>query len=151
MNFYDEYVRMVEEYNSGSLNVEEFFRQLTDLVRELSVEEQRHISENLSEEDLTIFDLLTKPDLHLTEKEKTQVKKVSQELLETLKKEKLQLDWHKKRQLRAAVRLTIIDKLEELPEAFTPEIYDQKCELVYQHIFNSYFGEGKSVFATGSA
>jgi len=42
----------------------------------------------LAEEELAIFDLLTKPDITLTEKEKHEIKKVAKELLLTIKKEK---------------------------------------------------------------
>jgi type I restriction enzyme R subunit len=41
-----------------------------------------------------------------------------------------------------------MDKLNELPEVFTPDIYTQKCAAVYQHVFESYYGEGRSVYAT---
>ncbi|HAG80098.1 MAG TPA: hypothetical protein DCL61_02780, partial [Cyanobacteria bacterium UBA12227] len=67
-----------------------------EFAQELKVEEKRAISENLDEEELAIFDLLTKPDITLTEKEKLDVKKVAKELLETLKQEKLVLDWRRR-------------------------------------------------------
>jgi type I restriction enzyme, R subunit len=47
------------------------------IAQELSEEEQRSISEGLSEEELAIFDLLTRPEMSLTNKEKERVKKVS--------------------------------------------------------------------------
>jgi len=43
----------------------------------------------LSDEELAIFDLLTKPQMSLSKKETEQVKKVARELLATLKQEKL--------------------------------------------------------------
>ena len=70
------------------------------------------------------------------------------ELLETLKREKLVLDWQKTQATRAAVRVAVEDKLDELPVVFTREIYTQKCDAIYQHIFESYYGEGRSVYAT---
>ncbi len=56
--------------------------------RTLNQEDQRHISEQLSEEELAMFDLLTRPNTVLSEQEKTEVKKVARSLLETLKREK---------------------------------------------------------------
>lgn len=50
-----------------------------------------------------IFDL-TKPEVTLTKGEEGQVKKVARSLLETLKNEKLVLDWKKRQTTRAAVR-----------------------------------------------
>jgi hypothetical protein len=43
-------------------------------------------------------------------------------------------------QTRAAVRVAIFDALEQLPEPYTKDLYDQKCELVYQHVYEVYAG-----------
>jgi len=68
-----------------------------------------------------------------------------------LKKEKLVLDWRKRQQTRADVLLTIQAILdEELPRTYTPEIYQQKCDLVYQHFYESYYGAGKSVYLSAN-
>jgi hypothetical protein len=56
--------------------------------KRLSEGEKRGIAEQLTEEELVIFDLLTKPDMKLTKAEEIEVKKVARELLETLKREK---------------------------------------------------------------
>ena len=65
-----------------------------------------------------------------------------------LKKSKLVLDWRKRQQARAAVRVTIEDLLDRgLPNAFTPELYKQKCDLVYQHVYESYFGGDQSIYS----
>ena len=86
------------------------FERLVEFVRqELNVEDQRHIEEQLSEEELAIFDLLTQPDMALSDEDKAEVKKVVQELLTTLKREKLVLDWRKKQQAQAAVKKTVRD------------------------------------------
>lgn len=37
--------------------------------------------------------------------------------------------------------------LDELPRAYTPERYQQKCDAVYQHDYDSYQGEGLSIYA----
>jgi type I restriction enzyme R subunit len=138
---------MIDEYNQGAANLEEFFERLLKFVKELQEEEKRGVSEGLSEEELAVFDLITKPEMKLTKKEEGQVKKVARELLEPLKREKLVLDWRKTQATRAAVRVAVEDKLDELPRVFTREIYTQKCNVVYQHIFESYYGEGRSVYA----
>ena len=33
-----------------------------------------------------------------------------------------------------------------LPEKFTRQLYAQKCEAVYQHVFDSYWDDGHSVY-----
>ena len=58
---------LIDEYNRGSLNVEEMLRRLQALSRELSEDEQRTAREGLSEPELAVFDLLTKPDPELTD------------------------------------------------------------------------------------
>ncbi|MBA7602243.1 hypothetical protein ES703_09329 [subsurface metagenome] len=138
---------MIDEYNSGSINVDEFFKRLVTFAQELNAEEKRGISEQLSEEQLTVFDLLTKPDMKLTKTEVQQVKKVAKELLAKLKREKIVLDWRKRQQSRAAVRLCVEQVLDELPQTYTPELYQKKCDLIYQHIYDSYFGPGKDLYA----
>jgi type I restriction enzyme R subunit len=134
--------QMIDEYNSGSHNTEEFFKRLVAFAKDLQEEEKRAIKENLTEEELTIFDLLTKPPMKLSKREEGEVKKVAKELLETLKQEKLVLDWRKKQQTRASVRLCIEDVLDHLPPTYSKDIYMGKCEIVYQHIFEAYPSTG---------
>ena len=97
-----------------------------------------------------MFDLLTKPQMSLTDKEKDEIKKIARNLLDTLKTEKLVLDWRKRQQARASVRVAVEEKLDELPDAYTDEAYWGKCDAVYQHIYDHYYGQGKSVYAEAS-
>ncbi len=128
IRFYlEKFQTMIDEYNFGSYNVETFFTKLVAFAQELNAEDKRGIAEKLTEEELAIFDLLIKPGMALSKKEKREVKKVAKELLETLKKEKLVLDWRKRQQSRAAVRVSIEDILERLPLTYTPELYHQKA------------------------
>lgn len=147
IDYLETYQKMIAEYNAGSRNVEDLFNDLIELVKKLSEEEQRHIAENLTEEELSIFDLLTKPDMHLTKKEEQQVKEVVKELLTTLTHEKLVLDWKKKQQARAEVKTTVEDILDHLPEKYSAEVYQQKCEIVFGHIYDSYYGAGQGIYA----
>ena len=147
MNYLERLQQMIDEYNAGSINVDVFFDRLVKLAKELSAEEKRSISEQLTEEELAVFGLLTKPEMSLTGKEEKEVKKVARGLLETLRRGKLVLDWRKRQQSRAAVRLFIEETLDELPSAYTKEIYVGKCDAVYQHVYDSYFGPGRSVYA----
>ncbi|WP_254174007.1 type I restriction endonuclease subunit R [Planktothrix pseudagardhii] len=146
MNYLNKFQQMIDEYNAGCRNIETFFQDLVEFAQELNIEDQRAISENLEEEELAILDLLTKPNIDLTEKEKQDVKKVAQQLLETLKREKLVLDWRKRQRTRAAVQLTVEEILDRLPQRYSTELYQQKCQEVYQHVYDSYFGQGKSIY-----
>jgi type I restriction enzyme R subunit len=148
IDFQERLERIVEEYNSSSINIEQYFKKLTDLINELQEEEKRHIREGLTEEELAIFDVLTKPTPKLTKKEEQQVKTVARELLETLKEQKLVLDWKKRTRTRADVQLTIEDMLQKkLPElTYTSQLRQEKATLLYQHIYESYQGAGQSVY-----
>ena len=103
-----------------------------------------------AEAELAILDLLLKPAVELTKEERESVKEVAHELLETLKREKLILDWRKKQQSRAAVRLAVEEMLDGLPEVFDKRLYDQKCDLVCQHVYESYYGAGDSVYGSAA-
>ena len=146
LDFYEQFQKMIADYNAGASTDEAFFAQLVNFTQGLNEEEKRGIAEQLDDEELTIFDLLTKPALKLTKKEREQVKKIAKDLLDTLKAERLVLDWRKKQQARAAVHLEIERVLDRLPEAYTPDLYREKCEVVYQHIYDSYYGLGRSVY-----
>lgn len=147
-DFMEKFQKLIDAYNSGSLNIEVFFKGLVDLTADLQVEDQRAIRENLSEEELALFDILTRPVPELAEKEKAQVKKVCKELLETLKAEKLVLDWRKKDRARSDVRRTLEIVFDRgLPESYDEGIYNEKCELAFHHIFTSYYGAGESVYS----
>ncbi|WKD87993.1 type I restriction endonuclease subunit R [Pseudomonas aeruginosa] len=147
-DFMEKFQKLIDAYNSGSMNIEVFFKKLVDLTADLQIEDQRAIRENLSEEELALFDILTKPVPELAEKEKAQVKKVCKELLETLKAEKLVLDWRKKDRARSDVRRTLEIVFDRgLPESYDEGIYNEKCELAFHHIFTSYYGAGESVYS----
>jgi type I restriction enzyme R subunit len=146
IDFLQEFQKMIDEYNSGASNIETWFAKLTAFAQKLSEEEKRGISEQLSEEELVIFDLLTKPEIKMTKTEEQQVKKVAKDLLATLKRERLVLDWKKRQTTRAAVLVTIETVLDQLPRVYTPELYQQKCQSVYQHVFDSYQEQSKNLY-----
>jgi type I restriction enzyme R subunit len=150
INFMEKFQQLIDEYNAGAINIEVFFDRLMDFAKQLNEEEKRGISENLTEEELALFDMLSKPNL--SNKEKQEVKLASNKLLKVLKEEKFVLDWRKRQQTRADVLFTIeiiLDKM--LPGNYTPEIYRQKCDVVYQHVYDSYYGAGKSIYTHANA
>jgi hypothetical protein len=80
--------------------------------------------------------------------ETEKVKAVARELLTTLKQSKLVLDWRKRQQARAEVRVTIEKLLDQgLPRVYTPVLFEQKTTAVYQHIYDACYGAGRSVYA----
>ena len=149
MDFPEKSREMIDAYNAGSLNAEEFFQQLMAFAQSLNEEEQRGASDQLNEEELALLDLLTKPPIEMGSEDRKKVKAVARELLSTLKAEKLVLDWRKRQQARAEVRVFIEKPLDEgLPRACTPELFEQKTTAVFQHVYDAYYGAGRSVYAS---
>ena len=148
MDYLERFQAMIDAYNAGSLNAEEFFQQLMAFAKSLNEEEQRGVGEHLNEEELALFDLLTKPQIDLSDADREKVKATARGLLATLKEGKLVLDWRKRQQSRAEVRVTIEKLLDQgLPKAYTPELFEQKTTAVFQHVYDSYYGAGRSVYA----
>ena len=87
------------------------------------------------------------PFRHTFNLEREQVKRLAQQLLDTLKAERLVLEWRSRQQTRAAVLVSIQDVLENLPQKYSDDDYRVKCDAVYQHVYDSYYGAGRSVYA----
>lgn len=147
MDYQTRFEQLLHAYNAASIDVDLFFEELLEFANRLNDEGARARTEELSEEELTVFDLLTHAEPELTHLERDEVKDATKRLLETLKQEKLVLDWRKQERSRAQVKFTIEKTLDEkLPEPYTRELFYQKCESVYQHIYDSYYGAGKSIY-----
>lgn len=135
----EKFEQLIEEYNNGKLTMEEYYLRLVAISNELTAEEKRHLDENLSEEELAILDILTKPEPKLSKKEFETVKAAAQELVAVIKKEKLVLDWRKKQSTRAKVKEAIeviCDKT--LPEIYDKNMFQDKCNSLYEHFYDYY-------------
>jgi len=137
--------KLINEYNAGKYGLTTFFDELMKFTQTLNAEEKRVIEEGLSEEELAIVDLLTKPRIELTKVEKAKVKKASKRLLKRLKTEKcFTLDWRKFQKGRAKVLLRIEDELKGLPKKYTSKLINKKQDLIFQHLYDSYYGPGNN-------
>lgn len=150
LEFYERYKEIIAEYNAGkdAENVFKIFDDLSALYGSLTNEEKRAVRENLEgQEALAIFDLLIEGK-ELDEKEIKQVKKVAKETLDKLKAEKLNIErWRESRSITAQVKGMIYDNLLWLPqESYSDDEVSLKSVSVYQHIYSSYYGGGKSVY-----
>ncbi|MFA7383476.1 MAG: type I restriction endonuclease subunit R [Desulfurivibrionaceae bacterium] len=146
-DFAEKFEALIESYNAGSRSIEELFQDLLHLSNSLSEEQERHVRENMSEEELVIFDILTRPAPELSPEERAEVKKAARELLARLK-ELLVLNWRQKSAARSQLKVTIEDTLDSgLPRAYTPELYQQKCAAVFEHVYESYPERNVGVYA----
>jgi type I restriction enzyme, R subunit len=138
IDFAEQFEELIASYNAGSRNIQELFDELVKLSNSLDEEQERHVRENLTEEELVIFDILTRPAPELTTQERNEVKKVARELLVRLK-DLLVLNWRLKAAARSSLKLAIEDALDSgLPRAYAPEMYRQKCLAVFEHVYESY-------------
>lgn len=150
VDYYKRYQEIIEEYNRGKdeVVIKETFRKLIELVNSYSEEQADAKREGLTDEQKAIFDIL-RQGKKLEEKDKNEIKKISIQLLEELKKDKLKVEqWSDKSVTAAAVFNTISKTLFETlpyPTYHTDDI-DLKTNLVYEHLKHQYFGGGVSVY-----
>jgi type I restriction enzyme R subunit len=147
-DFAEKFEALIESYNNGSRNIEQLFEELLKLSNNLDEEQERHVREHLSEEELVIFDILTRPAPELTTTERDEVKKVARELLSRLQ-QLLVLNWRQKSAARSTLKLAIEDTLETLPAAYDRPLFAQKCSALFEHIYESYPERNAGVYAEG--
>jgi type I restriction enzyme R subunit len=146
-DFVEKFEALIESYNAGSRSIEQLFGELLTLSNSLDEEQARHVRENLSEEELVIFDLLTRPAPDLSAEERAEVKKAAKDLLTRLK-DLLVLNWRAKAAARSLLKLAIEDTLDTgLPRAYSTDLYKQKCAAVFEHVYESYPERNSGVYA----
>ena len=146
-DFAEKFAALIESYNAGSATIEGLYAELLALSNGLNEEQERHVRENMSEEELVIFDILTRPAPELSTEERAEVKKVARELLIRLKG-LLVINWRQKSTARSQLKLAIEDTLDNgLPRAYTPELYHDKCSAVFEHVYESYPERNAGVYA----
>lgn len=134
------FLELVEQYNLGAYTAEEFFNKLKDFIKDMSHEEQRNVREELTEEELAIFDLMTQA-VPLSEKERNEVKRIAKALIERIQ-DILVIDWRKKQRTKARVRNVIEEILDELPDVYDDIAWPKTCSEVFFHIMEKYPGQG---------
>lgn len=134
--FAERFRNIIDEYNAGGSQNDNFYEKLLQLMDELREEEERHIKEELSETELEIFDLLQKE--HLTADEEKKVKLAAKELYSALlakKKDLFVVGWQNDPQPKERVRGEIVFILNQfLPESYDREIFLKKSTLIFDHI-----------------
>ena len=147
MELADKFQKLIDEYNAGSKNIEEFFNELLAFAKKLDDEDQRAVREEMTEEELIVFDLIVRPGPELSQAEVKQVKMAARDLLASLKQQKLVLDWKKSQQNRAIVQRAIRDVLhEELPSSYDTDWQQKKLSTLYEHFYESYEDANTSVY-----
>ena len=144
LNFAQQLERMIQEYNSGSANIEALFAELIKFGQDLDAEGQRAAREGLSEEELAVFDLVVQGDPELSKRDEQAVKAMARQLVAKLKANALVLDWRKKQQIRARVRQTIKQELRQLG-ASNGEL-DSLLGSLFAHVHEAYTDRDHNIY-----
>ena len=81
-SFLERFEKIIEDYNSGSMSIEEAYEELLKQAKDLNEEEERAAKMDMTDEQLELFDLLKKDKLKKEEEKK--VKFAAESLLEIL-------------------------------------------------------------------
>lgn len=137
VGFAERYQRIVEQYNSGGAATEISYEDLINFTRDLNEEEERHIREGLTEQELEIFDLMKKDKV--TKAEEVALKNAAKMLLKRLREEKptvLVQNWEKDQQSQVRVKTAIEEVLDKnIPETYDRLTFKQVCDRIYNLIF----------------
>ncbi len=146
----DQFEAMIADYNAGAHTTEAFFKELLEFMKKMEAEEARASRAGLSYEELAFEDLLADVEVKLSAEEREVVKKIAIELPGMLAK-KLVIDWRKTQRGRAAVKAAIKDALDGLPEAYDETLFTKVVDIVFEHVFESYWGEGRSKYSEAAS
>ena len=152
VDYYKRYQEIIDEYNRGKDEtvIKDTFRKLIELINSYSEQEVETKREGLTDEQKAIFDIL-RMGKKLEEKEKNDIKKISVELLEELKQEKLKVTQWADKSVTAAAVFNIVNKtlFKTLPyPTYQTEDIDLKTNLVYEHLKQQYYGGGSSLYGS---
>jgi type I restriction enzyme R subunit len=129
---------IIDRYNAGGSATEDYHEELLRYLEALSAEDDRHIREGLSEDELELFDLLKKDSMTQdeTQKVKLAAKSLLQRLLDGQPKVLVQ-DWFKDGQTQRIVRTVVEQVLDNnLPDSYNRAIFKEKCNNVFELILD---------------
>ena len=130
---------IVDRYNAGGSENEDYYEQLLQLIEDLKKESERPNLMGLSEEELEIFDLLIKGK-SLTKTEEQKVILSAKNLFKKLNENRNSLfvvDWYRGEQPKARVKNAIMETLDaDLPDSYDKEVFIVKTELLLNHFID---------------
>ena len=139
IKFSERFKAIVDRYNAGGSENEDYYEQLLELMEQLKKESTRAETEGLSEEELELYDLLIKGK-KLTKDEEQKVKLAAKHLFTALKENKeklLVVDWYKNEQPIKKVQDMIEESLDkDLPSSYDKPSFDSKTKLILNHFID---------------
>ena len=141
LDYYDRYQTIIQEYNDekNRAEIERIFDELMKLANDLDQEQKRYVREGFSsDEELSMFDLLCKPDL--TKQEIATIKKVAVDLLTKVKTRISELDHcFDKAETKANVQNLILNILwTNLPDCYEDDSITTYRERIYEYFYMRY-------------
>jgi len=138
MDYYAKYQEIIAAYNreKDRATVEETFLKLMSLDQALDVEQRRAVRENLSEDELALFDMLS--NARISKKDRETIKQASRQILASLLRILQPMPrWFDNTQTRAEVYTSILDQLYEvLPSPpFTEADTDAAADRIYEYVW----------------
>lgn len=134
--FSQRYRNIIDRYNAGGSENEDYYEQLIELIDELKKESQRADTEGLTEEELEIYDLLI-AGKKLTQSEEQKVKLSAKNLYKKLHDNCVDffvVDWYKDEQPKAKIQYVVEVSLnEDLPSVYDKDSFKSKIALLMNH------------------
>lgn len=139
IKFSERYKGIIDRYNAGGSENEDYYEKLLELIESLKKEQGRATEMDLEEEELEIYDLLIK-DRKLTKAEEQKVKLAAKNLYKKLTEEKdkvMVVDWYKDEQPKQKVMDIILVSLnKDLPESYDRDVFSNKTHLLMNHFID---------------
>ena len=138
--FSQRFRNIIDRYNAGGSENEDYYEQLLKLIEDLKAEDKRPEAEGLTEEELEIYDLLI-AGKKLTQADEQKVKLSAKNLFKKLVSEKAEtvmvVDWYRDEQPRARVKTAIEQSLnDDLPMSYDKETFAAKTNLLLTHFID---------------
>ncbi|SHL69538.1 type I restriction endonuclease subunit R [Fibrobacter sp. UWH4] len=143
IKFSERFRNIINRYNAGGTENEDYYEQLIKLVEELKKEDSRAATMGLSDEELEIFDLLVMGK-KLTKAQEQEVLLTAKALFKKMQENRqkiLVVDWYKDEQTRAKVKSTIEEVLDapkppHLPDCYDIDLFNVKSNLLLNHFID---------------
>ncbi len=136
-NFAEKLQEIINRYNSGGSSTENYYDDLVKYAEGLKEEDERHIREGLTSDELELYDILKKEKM--TKAEEIKVKNAARHLLQRLIKGRPKVliqDWFKDGQSQVRVKLAIEEVLDkDLPETYEKDLFKEKSNKLYDLVY----------------
>ncbi len=135
VDFAQKLQEIIDRYNSGGSSTEDYYEEMLKFAAAMKEEDERHIRLGLTEDELELFDTLSKENM--TQAEEQKVKLAAKHLITRLLEEHprvLVQDWWKDGQTQRKVKDAIEEVLDnDLPEeSYDRRLFKEKCDNVFE-------------------